>query len=110
MPWQLEIEQGPRSQQIVELTTGVTVTFGRASGAMQTFPDDSMSAMHFTISLTAGMARLQNLSKTTPTQVNGAAVDTAMLQPGDRIQAGQTSFVVRGPAASPFRAQVRLGG
>jgi hypothetical protein len=110
MPWQLKIGEGRQAHELVDLAAGASITFGRGPGAMQVFPDDSMSSLQFVVGLTAGSPRLQNLSKTSPTQVNGAVVETAVLHPGDKIQAGQTNFMVVGPEASPFPAQIRLGG
>jgi|SRR5579872_885602 len=111
MPWYLETADGAESSRKLELKSGITLSVGQASGATHVFADDPlMSPVHFTVGLTGGLVRLQNLSQTNGTKLNGQSSETAVLQPGDRIQAGQTSFVVRGPAPSPFPAEMRLGG
>jgi len=69
-----------------------------------------MAPVHFTISLSGGVVRLQDLSETGGTEVNGQPAATAVLQDGDRIKAGQTVFTVRAPAAFPYPAQLRIGG
>jgi len=69
-----------------------------------------MSGVHFAVSVAAGSLRLQNLSGTVGTDVNGQSAESRILQSGDLIKAGQTVFGVIAPAASPYTAQVHIGG
>ena len=110
MPAFFEGLDGPAKGRRIELKPGQGITVGRGEATFTVPEDQSMSPLHFHVGQQAGSLRLQNLSTAHPTQVNGAAVETAILQPGDKIQAGQTVFLVHGPAPSPFPAQVRLGG
>jgi hypothetical protein len=111
MPWHLETLEGLTPYRKLLLRSGVTVTVGRAEGVTQVFADDqSMSPVHLAIGLAGGRVRLQNLSQTGGTEVNGQPTETAALQDGDLIKAGQTIFVVRAPPPSPYPAQLRIGG
>jgi hypothetical protein len=107
----LEIVEGPETGRRVKLREGSTVSMGRTETAMQIFADDpKMSALHFAVSLSAGVLRMQNLSQTNGTLVNESRVDSAALASGDKIRAGGTVFAVIGPPPNPFPAEVRVGG
>jgi hypothetical protein len=107
----LEILEGPETGRRVKLREGSSVSLGRTESSMQMFPDDpGMSALHFSVSLSGGVLRLQNYSQTNGTTVNGARVASAQLKSGDRIRAGGTVFAVIGPPPSSYPAQVRVGG
>jgi hypothetical protein len=110
MPWSLETE-GPETPHKIVLKPGHTITVGRVDAAIITFPnDDSMSGLHFAVSLAEGTPRIQNLSNSGNTELDGAPIASSSLKPGDRIKAGNTVFVVVGPAPSPYPAKVRFGG
>ena len=111
MPWYLETVEGPETRRRIALKPGNTITVGRADAAMITFPNDgSMSGLHFAVSLAGGTPQMQNLSNASHTEVNGAPIASSTLRPGDRIKAGNTVFVVVGPAPYPYPAKVRFGG
>lgn len=78
---------------------------------MHRFPEDpGMSALHFVVGLSGGTLRMQNHSQTNGTLVNGARVESAVLQAGDTIAAGGTVFRVIGPPPNPYPARQRVGG
>jgi type III secretion system (T3SS) inner membrane Yop/YscD-like protein len=107
----LEIVEGPETGRRVKLREGSTVSFGRTESAMEKFAGDTeMSALHFVVSLSAGMLRVQNHSRTNGSHINGARVETAVLKSDDTIRAGATVFAVIGPPPNPYPAQVRMGG
>ncbi len=107
----LEIIAGPETGRRIKLREGETVTLGRTDSAMNVFAEDrAMSAMHFAVSLSAGTFRMQNFSQTNGTLVNDARIESAVLQPGDKVRAGGTVFAVIGPPPNPYPAQVRIGG
>jgi hypothetical protein len=107
----LEILDGPETGRRVRLREGATVSLGRTESAMLKFPEDpAMSALHFVVTLGAGTLRIENHSQTNGTLVNGARVESAVLQAGDTIAAGGTIFKVIGPPPNPYSAKVRVGG
>jgi hypothetical protein len=111
MPWLLETVEGPETPRKIVLKPGNTMTVGRADAAMITFPnDESMSGLHFAVSLAGGTPQIQNLSNASHTELNDAPIASSTLKPGDRIKAGNTVFVVVGPAPFPYPAKVRFGG
>ena len=111
MPWSLRVEEGPEQGRTVTLHPGQTVTVGRTNEASTQFgADSSMSTLHFAIGVVAGSLRFQNLSEANGTEVNGKRTEAAVLQPMDQIRAGQTLFGVIAPLASPYPAQIRIGG
>jgi hypothetical protein len=111
MPPYLEVIEGPANGRKVEIAVGKALTVGRTNRSMVSFAEDEwMSGMHFAIGLRNGTLFLSNLSKTNGTELNGQRTDSAALKPGDTIKAGQTVFSVMPPPASPFPAQVRIGG
>src|SRR5580704_14544852 len=107
----LEVIEGPEMGRRVKLREGDTISFGRTANAMTIFPEDpGMSALHFVLGLGSGALRMQNLSQTNGTAVNGARVESAELKSGDTIRAGNTVFTIIGPPENPYPAQVRVGG
>jgi pSer/pThr/pTyr-binding forkhead associated (FHA) protein len=107
----LEIVEGPEMGRRVTLREGETVSLGRTESSMEWFAEDpEISALHFVVSLSGGALRMQNLSQTNGTLVNGVRVETAALRAGDKIGAGGTVFIVIGPPTNPYPAQERVGG
>lgn len=110
MPTHLEAIEGPGKGRKVEIPVGKTVSVGRSPRSMVQFAEDEwMSGLHFAVGLRNGSLQVANLSTTNGTALNGENIQTAMLKPGDQIKAGQTVFVARAPAESPFPAVVRIG-
>jgi len=107
----LEILDGPATGRNVKLREGSTVSIGRTDSAMHKFPEDpAMSALHFVVSLSAGILRIENHSQTNGTLVNSVRVESAVLEAGDTIAAGATVFKVIGPPPNPHPARQRVGG
>jgi hypothetical protein len=109
MPVVLEIISGPRAGQRIELPEDGTLLIGRRSPSQRTFPDDvSMSSVHFLIRGEGGACSITDQSSTNGTWVNNKRIKTAHLQPGDRVQAGGTEFVVHPAAAQVSLESVQL--
>ena len=107
----LEVIGGPETGRRLKLREGSAVSLGRTETSMIMFVEDpAMSALHFVLSLAQGTLRMQNHSQTNGTLVNGARVESAVLQDGDKLGAGGTVFKVIGPPPNPYAAQVRVGG
>lgn len=111
MPSYLEAVEGPAKGRKVELRLGGTITIGRTNRSMVSFAEDEcMSGLHMAVGLSNGTVRVQNMSKTNGTLVNGVPIEAVAVQPGDQIKTGDTTFVVVGPAPSPFPVRMRVGG
>ncbi len=74
---------------------GQTVQVGRTEWAEIAFPlDGRMSSLHFALENDRGVCRLRDLNSSNGTLVNANRVMETVLANGDRIQAGQTTFVL----------------
>lgn len=111
MPPHLEAIDGPAKGRKLAVPIGKAITVGRTDRAMvKVAEDECMSGLHFALSLKNGSLYLSNLSKSNGTTVNNQTIQSGVLQPGDKIKAGQTLFSVVAPPESPFPAKVRIGG
>lgn len=93
----LEIRSGPAAGKMIAVTTGRSVTVGRASGRAEIdLPQDTfMSGVHFAVECSTSGCRVQDRKSSNGTFLNGARVQDAMLANGDEIKAGQTIFAVK---------------
>src|SRR3989442_11365820 len=88
----LGLDQG----SVIEVRAGEEVEIGRACLAARGIPQDPhMSARHFAVVYHGGQCRIRDLDSTNGTFVNGARVSEATLKDGDRIEVGESTFVVR---------------
>lgn len=92
----LEMIDGPCEKQKVALLPGQVVHVGRTDKADLVFSGDQhMSSRHFSVEFQLGACRLRDLNSTNGTLVSGNRVTETTLADGDRIQAGETVFVLR---------------
>lgn len=101
----LEVSAGPAAGRRIEAVPGAVVEIGRLSQALG---DRHLSARHFAIACDGRQGRIRDLGSTNGTFVNGRRISETTLDDGDRIDAGQSTFVVRvrpvegaGPGSSP---------
>jgi pSer/pThr/pTyr-binding forkhead associated (FHA) protein len=93
----LEIRGGPLAGKVIAVTTGQSVTVGRAPGRAEVaLPQDTfLSGLHFAVECSASGCRVVDRKSSNGTFLNGARIQDAMLADGDEIKAGQTIFAVR---------------
>ncbi len=92
----LEIVGGPQTGERADVGEGHALMVGRGAPARLQIPTDaSMSKVHFTVECMGAEFRLRDLKTEKGTFVNAQPVSEAVLQDGDRIVAGETTFVVR---------------
>jgi len=78
------------------IASGQTIEVGRATAAkLGIASDQSMSARHFAVVDEDGQCRARDLGSRNGTFVNGAQIAEVVLRDGDRIEAGDSTFVVR---------------
>jgi len=87
---ELHSDSGPDVQ--VESGSAQPVVVGRERTGRH---DPHMSSRHFAVVHSGGQYLIRDLGSTNGTFVNGQRIGTAVLKDGDRIQAGQSTFVVR---------------
>jgi len=101
----LQITTGPHAGRKVLLRSGQVARVGRTEWADFSFPRDAeLADVHFAVQCQLSSARLRKLAADRPLAVNSQEVSEAELQPGDVIQAGQSSFQVA------FDGQTSLAG
>jgi pSer/pThr/pTyr-binding forkhead associated (FHA) protein len=92
----LEITAGVDAGRMVSVPPGPALRVGRKAGAdLVVAGDPTVSRLHFALEFDGGSCRLHDLGSTAGTSVNGERVEAATLRDGDRIQAGNTAFLVR---------------
>lgn len=104
----LEIKAGPFAGKKIPVTTGQTITFGRAEGRVEiALPHDTfMSGVHFAVECGPQGCRVQDRKSSNGTFLNGARIKDAMLANGDEIKGGQTVFSVKIVADAKLSAEV----
>jgi pSer/pThr/pTyr-binding forkhead associated (FHA) protein len=96
MGFTLEIQSGQDSSRAVEIQHGQVIEVGRGPSAGLIVPDDpTLSDIHFLLEGGEISCHLCDLSEHGGTFVNGTRVTQAILHPGDRIDAGRTTFLLR---------------
>ncbi len=88
----LTIESGPQKGHRLMIRPPGPVFFGRDLGADFPLFDRTVSRRHFRIDFRDEGYRLGDLGSRSGTLVNGARVRSVLLNPGDRILAGNTAF------------------
>lgn len=77
------------------LTAGQSLTIGRTEWAEWAIPDQRMSDVHFSLTLTSDTCQLNDLGSTNGTFLNEKKIAESLLRDGDTIRAGGTVFSVR---------------
>jgi pSer/pThr/pTyr-binding forkhead associated (FHA) protein len=96
MPVVLEIKSGPSAGKRVVLSPGQVLQVGRYDKANVVVANDAMmSNVHFDVACEGDACRVRDLNSRFGTTLNGQKVTEALARHGDRIVAGQTTFVVR---------------
>ena len=91
----VQVCTGPLEGHRYALATGQQMQFGRTAESDVSFPDDDrMSSRHFQLLVDQTACRIRDLASTNGTLVNSESVSLAVLQPGDRIIAGNTEFTL----------------
>jgi len=70
------------------------VVLGRGPGVDHAFDDQAMSRQHAVLEVSGGTLRVRDLGSTNGVALNGAAVQSAEVHHGDRLQLGTWAFQV----------------
>jgi hypothetical protein len=100
----LEILSDGEVTATIEIPVGRVVEVGRAAQAGLR-EDSHLSARHFAIAIGDGRCLIRDLGSTNGTFLNGARIGEGTLQEGDRIAAGNSTFVVRVRGALPSKSK-----
>ena len=92
----LDVVEGPRKGRQFVFDSHDTFIVGRSRYVHCSMPEDSaLSRDHFLIEVAPPRCELRDLGSTNGTFVNDEKVERARLESGDRILAGQSTFLVR---------------
>jgi DNA-binding NtrC family response regulator len=89
--------------RVVRIFDGQTLVIGRDPSAEIFISDDSISRRHASFSFASGVVTVADLDSTNGTKLNGAAVQKAVINPGDEVTVGRVtvSLHVLAPAHAP---------
>ncbi|MHC4506689.1 MAG: FHA domain-containing protein [Planctomycetota bacterium] len=95
MPARLLVYTGKLKGKALALPPEGKVILGRSQHAHITIPDANLSRSHCAIAATGQGYRVEDMSSTNGTCVNGKRIDQALLREGDRIVLGETEMEFR---------------
>jgi hypothetical protein len=99
----LEIHSGPSAGKKAWLRSGQRIVIGRTEGSECVIPHDGqLSGRHFAIECSIEKCLVRDLGSSNGTFLNGQKVEEAVVQGGDLIVAGQTTFAIRIEDAAPI--------
>lgn len=91
----LDVTMGPRKGERIRVKDGATILVGRQVTASFAIPNDStISSKHFSATVQGHVCIVKDEGSSNGTYVNGARVDQIAVQPGFRIKAGHSEFMV----------------
>jgi pSer/pThr/pTyr-binding forkhead associated (FHA) protein len=89
----LEIKSGPLAGKVIPVRPGQVLTVGRTQRASVPIPQDTyLSGIHFAVECGKDACRLIDRQSANGTFVNGAKVTEVVIQNGDVVFAGKTTF------------------
>ncbi|MGH9815526.1 MAG: FHA domain-containing protein [Candidatus Acidiferrales bacterium] len=91
----LEVITGVGAGQRLAVREGQTLTIGRTNKSDVAIPDDYMSGLHFAVECSAAGCRVLDRQSSNGTFLNESRIHDAMVASGDKIRAGQSTFVVQ---------------
>ncbi|WP_454910637.1 FHA domain-containing protein [Stutzerimonas chloritidismutans] len=96
--WLLQVVKGENQGHKYHITG--SMTFGRSVKCELYFSDAELSRRHAEFYLKGDVLEVKDLASANGLLVNREKVTTAVLQPGDQIQLGNTTLLVIGPKVS----------
>src|SRR5437763_16992523 len=99
---------GPAMNMVATVQLEKEITVGRAAENDLALADVDVSRRHCTIACTGAGFLLRDLDSHNGTLVNGARIDQRLLEHGDRIGVGATTFLFVESDAAPPEMPARL--
>ena len=91
----LDVVTGVGAGQKITVREGQTLSIGRTNKSDVAIPDDYMSGLHFAVECGPGGCRVLDRQSSNGTFLNESRIHEAMIASGDKIRAGQSTFVVQ---------------
>ncbi len=102
----LEVITGVGAGQRLAVREGQTLTIGRTNKSDVAIPDDYMSGLHFAVECSATGCRVLDRRSSNGTFLNESRIHDAMVASGDKIRAGQSTFVVQFAKQAQFSPEM----
>ena len=91
----LQVTTGPHTGRIIVVQQGMTFRIGRTSKADYAISEDTfLSGAHFCVEWAGDACVVRDLNSSNGTFLNGTRMSEGLLQNGDVITAGQSSFTI----------------
>ncbi|HLJ50217.1 MAG TPA: FHA domain-containing protein [Bryobacteraceae bacterium] len=91
----LQVTTGPHTGRIIVVQQGMTFRIGRTTKADYAISEDTfLSGAHFCIEWAGDACVVRDLNSSNGTYLNGTRMSEGLLQAGDVITAGQSSFTI----------------
>lgn len=91
----LDVTAGPRQGERIRVKDGATILVGRLATTSFPVPNDStISGKHFSIAVQGNVCLVKDEGSSNGTYVNGMRVERVAVQPGYRVKAGHSEFLV----------------
>jgi hypothetical protein len=104
----LEATAGPANGRKIQVPEGSILRVGRTVRSDYVLGEDSyLSGQHFAIEYDGAQCRIRDLGSSNGTFVNGDRITDRILQEGDSVGAGSSTFIVHIDSASPTTAPSR---
>jgi hypothetical protein len=105
----LEATAGPLTGRKIQVPEGSIVRVGRTARSDYALGEDSyLSGQHFAIEYDGTQCRIRDLGSSNGTFVNGDRITDCIVQEGDSVGAGGSTFIVHIDSSSPTPEQPRV--
>ena len=96
----LEATSGPIAGRKIEVPAGAPLSIGRTAKSDHAIGEDSyLSSLHFSVECDGARCRIRDLGSSNGTFINGDRISDHIVNDGDSVAAGGSTFVVRIEAA-----------
>jgi len=106
----LEAVSGPITGRRIEVRAGSILRIGRTTRADYAIGEDSyLSSLHFAVECDGVQARVRDMGSSNGTFVNGSRITEQLVQQGDSLAAGESTFTIHLEASTPAGAPAEAG-
>jgi hypothetical protein len=100
----LEAVSGPVTGRRIEVRAGSIVRIGRTARADHPIGEDSyLSSLHFAVECDGAQCRVRDMGSSNGTFINGSRITEQLVQEGDSVAAGESTFTVHVEMPAPLQ-------
>jgi len=106
----LEAVSAPITGRRIEVRAGSILRFGRTTRSDYAIGEDSyLSSLHFAVECDGVQARVRDMGSSNGTFVNGSRITEQLVQEGDSLAAGESTFTIHLDASTPAEVSADAG-